>query len=408
MPKKASPLLAVFITVFIDMLGVGIIIPIFAPLIIKNEYGLLSPESSEASRNLIYGILTATFALFQFFGAPILGTLADKHGRKKILRFSLYGTLVGYILFAVAIHLNLLWLLFVARALPGFMGGNISIVLASLADISDPKDRAKNFGLVGMAFGLGFILGPFIGGSLGKMHLALPLWATAGLTLVNIILVNIQFPKTFQPSGSGKVSLFTGFHNVKKAFAMKELKVVFLTLFLQAFGFSFFMQFFQVFLIKKFDFDQLQIGHLFGYIGIWIAFTQGVLTRYFAGKYNSVQILRISLIGLSASLFLILGPPAAWMLILTQPLVAIFQGLSQPNLTSIVSILSPKESQGEILGIQQSVQSAAFAIPPIIAGVVATIDVRFPILLAGISVLMAWLVFTFLFKSSVFKVKSIL
>jgi DHA1 family tetracycline resistance protein-like MFS transporter len=96
------------------------------------------------------------------------------------------------------------------------------------------------------------------------------------------------------------------------------------------------------------------------------------------------------------------------MLILTQPLVAIFQGLSQPNLTSIVSILSPKESQGEILGIQQSVQSAAFAIPPIIAGVVATIDVRFPILLAGISVLMAWLVFTFLFKSSVFKVKSIL
>jgi DHA1 family tetracycline resistance protein-like MFS transporter len=409
MPKKASPLLAVFITVFIDMLGVGIIIPIFAPLIIKNEYGLLSPDSSEASRNLIYGILTATFALFQFFGAPILGALADKHGRKKILRFSLYGTLVGYILFAIAIHLNLLWLLFVARALPGFMGGNISIVLASLADISDPKDRAKNFGLVGMAFGLGFILGPFIGGTLGKLHLALPLWATAGLTLVNIILVNIQFPETFQPSGStAKISLFTGFKNIKRAFAMKELNIIFLTLFLQAFGFSFFMQFFQVFLIKKFDFDQLQIGHLFGYIGIWIAFTQGVLTRYFAGKYNSVQILRISLIGLSASLFLILGPPAAWMLILTQPLVAIFQGLSQPNLTSIVSILSPKESQGEILGIQQSVQSAAFAIPPIIAGVVATIDVRFPILLAGISVLMAWLVFTFLFKSSVFKVKSIL
>jgi DHA1 family tetracycline resistance protein-like MFS transporter len=406
MPKKASPLLAVFITVFIDMLGVGIIIPIFAPLIIKNEYGLLSPDSSEASRNLIYGILTATFALFQFFGAPILGALADKHGRKKILRFSLYGTLVGYILFAIAIHLNLLWLLFVARALPGFMGGNISIVLASLADISDPKDRAKNFGLVGMAFGLGFILGPFIGGTLGKLHLALPLWATAGLTLVNIILVNIQFPETFQPSGStAKISLFTGFKNIKRAFAMKELNIIFLTLFLQAFGFSFFMQFFQVFLIKKFDFDQLQIGHLFGYIGIWIAFTQGVLTRYFAGKYNSVQILRISLIGLSTSLFLILGPPAAWMLILTQPLVAIFQGLSQPNLTSIVSILSPKESQGEILGIQQSVQSAAFAIPPIIAGVVATIDVRFPILLAGLSVFFAWVVFAFLFKSSVFKVK---
>ncbi len=405
MIKKPSPILAVFITVFIDMLGVGIIIPIFAPLIVKNEYGLLSPETTEASRNLIYGILTATFALFQFFGAPILGTLADKHGRKKILQISLIGTLIGYILFAIAIHQRLLWLLFIARALPGFMGGNISIVLASLADISDPKDRAKNFGLVGMAFGLGFILGPFIGGTLGKIHLALPLWATAGLTLVNIALVFIQFPETFQASGKGKVSLLTGFKNIKKAFAMRELNTVFLTLFLQAFGFSFFMQFFQVFLIKKFNYDQLHIGQLFGYIGIWIAFTQGVLTRYFATKFAAPQILKFTLLGLALSLWLILAPSTAWMLLLTQPLVAIFQGLSQPNLTGIVSILSPKENQGEILGIQQSVQSAAFAIPPIIAGVVASIDVRLPILLAGFSVLLAWLVFVTFFKSAAYKEK---
>lgn len=402
---KRNPILAVFITVFIDMLGVGIIIPIFAPLIVRNEYGLMPFATSEATRNLTYGILSATFAIFQFFGAPILGGLADKYGRKKILRFSLLGTFVGYVLFALAVHYRLLWLVFIARALPGFMGGNISIVLASLADISDPKDRAKNFGLVGMAFGLGFILGPFIGGTLGKIDLALPLWCTAALTLLNIALVIIQFPETFVPSGNGKVSLLTGIRNVQRALKMKELDVVFLTLFLQAFGFSFFMQFFQVWLIKKFDFSQVQIGQMFGYIGIWIAITQGGITRLVSKRFSSPQILQVTLLGLSLSLWLILGPSALWMLFVTQPLVALFQGLSQPNLTSIVSVLTPKDTQGEILGIQQSVQSLAFAIPPIIAGVVVSIDVRLPIFLAGLSIFIAWGVFVFGFRSALYKQK---
>ena len=402
---KRNPILAVFITVFIDMLGVGIIIPIFAPLIVRNEYGLMPLATSEATRNLTYGILSATFAIFQFFGAPILGGLADKYGRKKILRFSLLGTFVGYVLFALAVHYRLLWLVFIARVLPGFMGGNISIVLASLADISDPKDRAKNFGLVGMAFGLGFILGPFIGGTLGKIDLALPLWCTAALTLLNIVLVIIQFPETFVPSGNGTVSLLTGIRNVKRALKMKELDVVFLTLFLQAFGFSFFMQFFQVYLIKQYDFSQVQIGQMFGYIGIWIAITQGGITRLVSKRFSSPQILQVTLLGLSLSLWLILGPSALWMLFVTQPLVALFQGLSQPNLTSIVSVLTPKDTQGEILGIQQSVQSLAFAIPPIIAGVVVSIDVRLPIFLAGLSIFIAWLVFVFGFRSALYKQK---
>src|SRR6478609_8293685 len=108
--KKLSPLLAIFITVFIDLVGIGIIIPVFAPLIVENKHGMMSAEISEATRNLIYGILTATFPFFQFFGAPILGTLADKFGRKRILQISLVGTFTGYILFALAIHFKILWL----------------------------------------------------------------------------------------------------------------------------------------------------------------------------------------------------------------------------------------------------------------------------------------------------------
>jgi DHA1 family tetracycline resistance protein-like MFS transporter len=402
--KKLHPLVAVFITVFIDLLGIGIIIPIFAPLIIENKHGMLPPEMSEAARNMLYGFLTATFPFFQFFGAPILGTLADKYGRKKILQISLVGTFVGYVLFALSIHYQILWLLFVARALPGFMGGNISIVTAALADISKPEERAKNFGIIGMAFGMGFILGPAIGGVLASQEYcqlfdySTPLWFTAFLAVVNIYYVQKQFPETFKPSATGKISLLTGITNLRRAFGLVNMRVILLSVFLQAFGFSFFMQFNQVYLIKKFHFDHRSIGLIFGYIGIWIAFTQGFIIRKVTKRFSPPQILRVSLIGLSVTIFIILLPNQWWLLLIINPFIAIFQGLTQPNQTSIVSALATRETQGEILGIQQSIASIAFTIPPIIAGVLVTVDYRLPLVAAAVVTGLGWLNFYFRFE----------
>lgn len=402
--SRLNPTLAVFITVFIDLLGVGIIIPIFAPLIIENDKGILPSHITEPTRNLLYGVLTATFPLFQFFGAPILGTLADKYGRKRILQFSLVGTFIGYVVFALSIHFNIFWLLFIARAIPGFMGGNISIVTAALADISKPEERAKNFGLIGMAFGLGFILGPFLGGILSDSKVfylfdySTPLWFAALLTLVNIYYVIRQFPETFKPSAVGSISLLSGINNIKKALNLLNMRVILLTVFLQGFGFSFFMQFNQVFLIKKFHFDKKDIGILFGYIGLWIAFTQGVIVRKSVRYFKPHQVLRVSLFGLAVTILIIMLPPEPWMLYLTNPFIAIFQGLTQPNQTSIVSNLTPPENQGEILGIQQSIASLAFIFPPLIAGVAVSIDFRLPLLLSAIVILLAWLNFFFRFS----------
>jgi DHA1 family tetracycline resistance protein-like MFS transporter len=407
--KALSPLLAVFITVFIDLLGIGIIIPVFAPLIVQNEHGMLPAAMSESTRNIIYGLLTATFPFFQFFGAPILGSLADKHGRKKILQFSLAGTFFGYVLFALAIHFNILWLLFVARAIPGFMGGNISIVTAALADISKPEDRAKNFGLIGMAFGMGFIIGPAIGGILSSpkyiswFDYSTPIWFTALLTLVNIFYVYRQFPETFKSGIGTKLSLMTGVNNIRRAFGLVNMRVILLTLFLQSFAFSFFMQFNQVYLIKKFHFSGLQIGYFFAYIGLWIAFTQGVITRRASGKFSPPQILRVSLIGLGITLMAILVPNTWQLLLFVNPFVAIFQGLTQPNQTSIVSQLSPKETQGEMLGIQQSIASLAFTIPPLIGGFILNIDYRVPIIVSSVITLAAWAVFYFNFDDNKLK-----
>jgi DHA1 family tetracycline resistance protein-like MFS transporter len=402
--KKLNPTLAVFITVFIDLLGVGIIIPVFAPLIIQNKHGMLPPEMTEATRSILYGFLTATFPFFQFFGAPILGTLADKHGRKKILQISLIGTFVGYVLFALSIHYQIFWMLFLARAIPGFMGGNISIVSAALADISKPEERAKNFGLIGMAFGMGFIFGPAIGGLLADSSLvswfdySTPLWFTAMLTLVNIYYVYKQFPETFKPNAPGKITMLAGIRNLQKAFGMENMRVILLTIFLQAFGFSFFMQFNQVYLIKKFQFDEKSIGLLFAYIGLWIAFTQGVIVRKISARFKSEQVLRVSLLGMSCTLVAILLPNQWWMLLFINPFIAIFQGSTQPNQTNLVSQMASRDNQGEILGIQQSIASIAFTIPPVLAGFMVSFDYRLPILASAFMLLLAWLNFFFRFK----------
>lgn len=405
-PKKISPLLAIFITVFIDMVGIGIIIPITPSLFLNPAHSILPADFSHQTRNILYGFMAATFPFFQFFGAPILGTLADRYGRKRILQISLVGTFIGYVLFAMAIHLKLVGLLFFARALPGFMGGNISIALAALADVSKPEEKAKNFGLIGMAFGLGFILGPALGGFLASPDViswfnpSTPLWFTALLTLVNMFYVSKQFPKTFTPGTAKEPTLLAGFHNLQKAFKLVNMRVILLTIFLQAFGWSFFMQFNQVYLLEKFRFTEKELGMVFGYIGIWVAITQGFIMRKLATRFAPPAILRLSIIGLSVAILIVLLPHQAWMLYLVNPLVAIFQGLTQPNQTSIVSSLASKENQGEILGIQQSLQSFAFTVPPILAGFMLNVDVRLPMVVAALFTLLAWLVFFFGFKTS--------
>lgn len=168
MQKKSNPMLTIFLTVFIDLLGVGVLIPVM-PLLLgdpTSPYYLLPTGWSTEQGYVLLGLLTAVFPLMQFFATPILGQLSDKYGRKDILLISLFGTSLSYVLFAYGIMSRNLPLLFVSRALDGITGGNISVAQAAIADISLPENRAKNFGLIGMAFGLGFIFGSFLGGKL--------------------------------------------------------------------------------------------------------------------------------------------------------------------------------------------------------------------------------------------------
>lgn len=403
---KANPILPIFFTVFIDLLGLGIIIPILPAVILNPMAGMLPMDYDFSLRTIIYGFLIASYPLMQFFGAPMLGALADRMGRRKILLASLFGTLGGYLLIAIGILTQNIWLLFIGRAIDGFTGGNISIAQSAIADISDASNRAKNFGLIGMAFGLGFVIGPYLGGKLSDPSIlswfdfATPFWFAAVLTAINILMVLKRFPETLKNKKSGRIDPLAGIKNIRKAFEIKKMRTIFAVIFLLTVGFNFFTQFFQVFLVGKFQFNQSQIGDLFAYMGIWIAVAQGAFLRPLSKRFSPMKILSVSSILLAATFpFLLLPDQAGWIYVII-PFIAIFQGLTQPNSTAIVSSMSDRSSQGEILGINQSIVSLAQALPPILAAFLTTININLPTLFAAGSTLVAWIVFVFVFKRS--------
>lgn len=407
MKKNKNSILPLFLTVFIDLLGLGIVIPILPMVLLDPSAGILPMDMSFQTRSIVYGFLIAAYPIAQFFSAPILGSLADEKGRKKILTLSLIGTLIGYLLFGLGIIQKSILLLFLGRILDGFTGGNISIAQSSIADISTEKTKAKNFGLIGMAFGLGFVIGPYMGGKLADptilswFNYATPFWFAAILTFLNILSVAFRFKETLKESRKANISLTTGMKNIKTAFSIPNLRSVFLTVFFLTVGFNFFTQFFQVFLIGKFSFNQSQVGDLFAYMGIWIAVAQGGFQRPLSKKYRPSQILNYSAILLAIVLPMLLIPNKSFWIYVIIPFIALFQGLTQPNGTAIVSSQSAANSQGQILGVNQSVQSLAQAIPPIIAGFVTSINLSLPIILGALSIATGWLIFKVLFKEKV-------
>lgn len=390
------PLTTIFVTVLLDVIGVGIATPTITPLLLRPDSGLLPPGYPVDERTVILGFLLASFSIAGFFGGPLLGALSDRYGRKPMLIFSLCLTLAGYLIFALGIQQRDLSLLFLSRIVYGIGGGNIAIIQSAIADVSDPASRIKNFGLIGVAFGLGFIIGPTLGGELANpktvawFNFTTPFYAAALLAVLNLLMVLVAFRETLAAPLIRPITPLTGFRNIAEAFGNARLRLLFVGVFFYALGFNFYTQFFSVYLLKRFDFDQVQIGRYFGFVGICIALMQGLVVRRVASQYTPQQIVRVSVLGLAIALWCFLLPQQAWQVFLVAPLMALFQGLTSPNATALVSASAGSGEQGKILGINQSVLSASFALPPIIAGYIETIDLRLPLILAGFMALLGW------------------
>lgn len=414
MVGRALP--TVIFTIFLDVLGVGILLPIIPQLLANphSSYYLLPAGWTFKGGLILLGWLTAIYPLMQFISTPILGQLSDRYGRKKILGFSIAGTALGYVLFAVGIITRNLPLLFFARAFDGITGGNLSVAQAVIADVTPPKDRTKNFALIGAAFGIGFVMGPYIGAKLATPNLsffglfhtphwfnpATPFWFTAILSMINVLLVLFLLPETHKHMQNVKIKASQSVRNIVKAATYPGLRVVFPSIFLFWGGFSFFQTFFTVLLIQKLHFSASNIGDYFAYVGIWIAFTQAAITPAVAKRFKDYQVLRISMIAVGTGLLANLWAHNTAQLLLVTPLFAIFVGQTIANSTALVSKSVGPKIQGEVLGINFSVQALAQAIPAALSGYLAVIGVSTPVVVGAGLIIFGGLLFWSIYKPS--------
>jgi MFS transporter, DHA1 family, tetracycline resistance protein len=328
----------------------------------------------------------------QFFSGPVLGTFSDQKGRRPLFLLSLFLGVVGYLLCMAGVLLGSLAILFGARLLVGIAAGNVAIASATVADLSTPEDKAKNFGLYSMACGVGFTVGPFLGGKFSETSFATPFLISGAATLLNLLLVFLFFKETHWTRKTAHIRLGDGIRNIKKAFQLPDLRALFFTILMFCFGWSFFYEFIPVTWIAEYQADATTIGLFYAYGAGFYALSSGLLIRPIVSRYPHNRILLLSLLVLAVCIFGLLSHPSVKWVWVYLPITNFLTALIWPTFTTMVSDQAGKEAQGEILGLSQSIQSAAFALSPLVAGSALGTSSQMPMLLGGVAILIAGLI----------------
>ena len=368
---KRSPLVVIFITVFIDLVGFGIVIPVLPFYAEGTRFGA-TPRG--------VGLLFASYSVMQLLFAPILGRLSDKYGRRPVLLISLLGTSLGFLILGFATTLTML---FVGRIIDGISGGNISTAQAYIADVTTKENRAKGMGLIGVAFGLGFVLGPAIGGVLSRWGIHVPFLFAGGLAFANAVLLYFTLPETITPDHPARISAATGrgWRRLINSLKRPQLSVVLTIYFLSIVAFSIMTACFSLFLMFRFGYDAFHIGWIFAYVGIISAIIQGGLIGKLVKRFGEPSLVIVGALMFAASLFAspFIGPASGVIgILLTGGVSAIGNALNAPTLTSLASKAASESEQGAIMGVTQSVASLARAIGPAIAAFLIYSSIAFP------------------------------
>lgn len=359
---KRSPLLVIFITVFIDLVGFGIVIPVLPYYAEGTKFGATPTQ---------VGLLFASYSVMQLVFSPVLGRLSDKYGRRPILLMSLLGTAIGFLVLGFA---TTLWMLFVGRIIDGISGGNISTAQAYIADVTTKENRAKGMGLIGAAFGLGFVFGPAIGGILSRWGINVPFLFAGGLAFANAILLYFTLPETVTADHPARVSAASGRGWRQLLVALREprLAYVLAIYFLGIVAFSIMTATFSLFMMFRLGYDAFHNGWVFAFVGIISAAIQGGMIGKLVKRFGEPLLIIVGALLFSASLFAIPFVTLAsglGVLLALGAATAIGQALSAPSLSSLASKTASAGEQGGVLGVMQSVASLARAVGPSLAAV---------------------------------------
>ncbi len=363
---KKSPLLPIFLIVFIDLLGFGLILPLLP----------FYAESFGASE-LTVGVLLASYSLMQFIGAPILGRLSDRYGRRPILLISQLGTFVGFVILGFA---NALWMLFLSRIIDGISGANISTAQAYIADVTDEKNRARNFGLIGAAFGLGFIIGPAVGGFLSQFGYHVPAFFAAGLSLLTMILTFFMLPEPEHKNNSRREFSIKA---LKKAFGHPTIGILLTMVFTFGLAFAMFQTSFALFASARFGFNVQQTALVLTYVGILSVIMQLVVVKRVVKRLGENRSIVLTLAALALGLVLMAAVQNPLMLIVVMPILSFGGGITSPVLTSLISKSVDRAEVGGMLGISTSVDSMSRVIAPILGNALLVFGSAWPSLVGA-------------------------
>lgn len=344
----SRPLVVIFLTIFVNLVGFGIIVPLLP--FYADTFGA-SP--------FVIGLLFAVYSVCQLIAAPLLGDWSDRYGRRPILIFSLAGTVVSFVMLALAHSITML---FLARIVDGLSGGNISTARAYVADSTAPQDRARAYGMIGAAFGLGFIIGPALSGVLVSVSYTAPIWAAAAITMVALLMAWFWLPETVHRAAAG-----TGmpFRNVALMMRRPGLRRMLLIDFTYWFAFAIFQTTFSLFVARRFGFNAAQTGYFFASFGVLGVIVQGALIRPIVRQIGDKTTFMAGLVCTAVGLAGAAVAQSVTLFSLALIPLALGMGFGHPTVSSLVSRAGRNHEQGRVQGAAGAMESLGRTLGPI-------------------------------------------
>jgi MFS family permease len=376
---RRSPLAFIFITVFIDLMGYGMVIPLLPFFVQRQDAGATAA-----------GALGSLYALMQLIAGPILGALSDRYGRRPVLLICLLGTATGYLILGFA---NSLPLIFIAIMIDGITGGNLSTAYAYIADVTTNENRARGMGLVGAAFGLGLMAGPAIGGLLSAYGLSVPAFFACALSLSNVVFGFFVLPESLPPEKRMPIDSWRALNWLTQligVFRISTIRLLLLATFTLNLAFAGLQTNFPLFSQARFGWDATRNGIFFAFVGVCAVLVQGILYGQIQPRVGEKRLTIIGLTLMAISLAAVATAPYDWLMYPIVALGALGSGLSIPSITGLVSQRVPPGTQGRLMGGTQVVLNLALILGPIIAGVsFERIDVAAPYWLGSVFAIIA-------------------
>lgn len=391
--NKNKILIIIFMTILIETIGFSMIIPILPFMFTDPNSAIyvLGKGISQQTGYVLLGALFSAYTLAQFFANPVFGQYSDKYGRRPLLMASIFGTSLSNFGFAYAISILSLPLMFFMRFIDGITGGSIAIAQSVVADISEKKDRAKNFGIAGAAIGLGFMIGPLIGGVLSDANIiswfgpVLAFIVSGILSMVNVLFLRKFLPETSPRDITKKISIVKSVKNISLIFTNIKYRFLYGISFLYSFGFTLFTSFFGVILFQQFDYTQSNIGLLFFYIGILGIIFQTQLIPRIDRKFPQYKIIILGSLLLMTTLGILSFINTTILLLIIMFIFSAANSVTRTGIASIISRSAHDTRQGEALGFKASSDALGQTVPALLAGILAGIyGPHFPIKFAAI------------------------